>query len=380
MSLITRCPACGTQFRVVPDQLKISDGWVRCGQCSQVFDAQASLAGGAPAPVPEPVPAPASASASASAPEPAPEPAPVVDGFADIAADDEPAYEPPPLHPVPEALAAPAHDAAPEPDLQWTTPLEPTVSPEPVPAPQPEPVPQAEAPGPIEPVLDPLPDAQPPAAEFPPEAAPVVAAPEPVIADADADATDAAQACAPAPSPEPALDQVSFVRQARRRALWQRPVVRLGLVLLACLLGLLLAAQVALQQRDTLAQQAPGLRPVLEALCQPLGCRVGPPRRIEALVIDNSNFSRLRTDAYKLAVTLANQAPTAVAMPALELTLTDSQDQPILRRVIAPAELGQGAAGVIGPNAQWSATLTVAVTPNAATARIVGYRLLAFYP
>lgn len=376
MSLITRCPACGTQFRVVPDQLKISDGWVRCGQCSQVFDAQASLAGGAPAPVPEPVPAPASASAPEPAPEAAPEPAPVVDGFADIAADDEPAYEPPPLHPVSEALAAPAHDAAPEPDLQWTTPLEPTVSPEPVPAPQPEPVPQAEAPGPIEPVLDPLPDAQPPAAEVPPEAGPVVAAPEPVIADA----ADATQAGAPAPSPEPALDQVSFVRQARRRAFWQRPSVRLGLVLLAFLLGLLLAAQVALQQRDTLAQQAPGLRPVLEALCQPLGCRVGPPRRIEALVIDNSNFSRLRTDAYKLAVTLANQAPTAVAMPALELTLTDSQDQPILRRVIAPAELGQGAAGVIGPNAQWSATLTVAVTPNAATARIVGYRLLAFYP
>ena len=39
-----------------------------------------------------------------------------------------------------------------------------------------------------------------------------------------------------------------------------------------------------------------------------------------------------------------------------------------------------GAAGVIGANAQWSATLTVAVTPNAATSRIVGYRLLAFYP
>ncbi|WP_299763436.1 zinc-ribbon domain-containing protein, partial [Ramlibacter sp.] len=29
MSLITSCPACGTMFRVVPDQLKISEGWVR---------------------------------------------------------------------------------------------------------------------------------------------------------------------------------------------------------------------------------------------------------------------------------------------------------------------------------------------------------------
>ena len=51
MSLITRCPACGTMFKVVPDQLKISDGWVRCGQCSEVFDASVHLqtAGSEPA-------------------------------------------------------------------------------------------------------------------------------------------------------------------------------------------------------------------------------------------------------------------------------------------------------------------------------------------
>src|SRR3990167_9393138 len=43
MSLITRCPACTTMFKVVPDQLRVSDGWVRCGQCSEVFDANANL-------------------------------------------------------------------------------------------------------------------------------------------------------------------------------------------------------------------------------------------------------------------------------------------------------------------------------------------------
>lgn len=37
MSLATRCPSCGTIFRVVQDQLKVSDGWVRCGQCQEVF-------------------------------------------------------------------------------------------------------------------------------------------------------------------------------------------------------------------------------------------------------------------------------------------------------------------------------------------------------
>src|SRR5438045_2747910 len=43
MSLITRCPACGTMFKVVADQLKISEGWVRCGHCAEVFDATADL-------------------------------------------------------------------------------------------------------------------------------------------------------------------------------------------------------------------------------------------------------------------------------------------------------------------------------------------------
>eukprot|EP01035_Chromulina_nebulosa_P057318 gene57318-78535_t len=43
MSLITRCPACGTMFNVVTDQLKVSQGWVRCGQCADVFDAKIHL-------------------------------------------------------------------------------------------------------------------------------------------------------------------------------------------------------------------------------------------------------------------------------------------------------------------------------------------------
>ncbi|OGB33278.1 MAG: hypothetical protein A3F78_16410 [Burkholderiales bacterium RIFCSPLOWO2_12_FULL_61_40] len=43
MSLITRCPACTTMFKVVPDQLRVSDGWVRCGQCDEVFDANVHM-------------------------------------------------------------------------------------------------------------------------------------------------------------------------------------------------------------------------------------------------------------------------------------------------------------------------------------------------
>ena len=43
MSQVTRCPSCGTRFKVVADQLRISQGWVRCGMCQSVFDASQEL-------------------------------------------------------------------------------------------------------------------------------------------------------------------------------------------------------------------------------------------------------------------------------------------------------------------------------------------------
>jgi predicted Zn finger-like uncharacterized protein len=56
--MITRCPACGTSFRVQADQLAARDGQVRCGQCTTVFDAQATLVS-EPDRAPEPAPRPA---------------------------------------------------------------------------------------------------------------------------------------------------------------------------------------------------------------------------------------------------------------------------------------------------------------------------------
>ncbi|MGH8735851.1 MAG: DUF3426 domain-containing protein [Burkholderiales bacterium] len=51
MNLITRCPNCGTAFRIQPAQLAARGGRVRCGKCSAVFDAVAALQdhGAAPA-------------------------------------------------------------------------------------------------------------------------------------------------------------------------------------------------------------------------------------------------------------------------------------------------------------------------------------------
>lgn len=43
MSMMTRCPGCGTAFRVSEQQLGARDGQVRCGRCNTLFDAVATL-------------------------------------------------------------------------------------------------------------------------------------------------------------------------------------------------------------------------------------------------------------------------------------------------------------------------------------------------
>jgi predicted Zn finger-like uncharacterized protein len=56
MSLVTRCAACGTTFRVTQPQLEAHGGKVRCGTCKAVFDGRQGLLV-----LPEPAPAPGDA-------------------------------------------------------------------------------------------------------------------------------------------------------------------------------------------------------------------------------------------------------------------------------------------------------------------------------
>ena len=43
MQLITRCPQCETAFAFESSQLRLAQGWVRCGQCSSLFEADKYL-------------------------------------------------------------------------------------------------------------------------------------------------------------------------------------------------------------------------------------------------------------------------------------------------------------------------------------------------
>jgi len=92
MSLATRCSACGTVFRVVQDQLKISEGWVRCGRCESVFNALEALFDlerEAPPPWPGGTGEPEPMAEALAAPRPAPSDAPRVPAIADTLPPDE---------------------------------------------------------------------------------------------------------------------------------------------------------------------------------------------------------------------------------------------------------------------------------------------------
>jgi hypothetical protein len=112
--------------------------------------------------------------------------------------------------------------------------------------------------------------------------------------------------------------------------------------------------------------------------CELAGCKVDVPRQIESVVIENSSFMRIRSDLFRLGFMIRNTAGVEVATPAVELTLTDTQDRPVLRRVFQAAELGSSVA--LAPKGEWSAVLNLGVASSGDSGRVAGYRLLAFYP
>lgn len=316
MSLITRCPACGTMFKVVPDQLRISEGWVRCGHCSEVFDASANLHNEVPA--------------------------------------TEPGVLVPQAAPPPAATAAPKH---------------------------PDPGPESEAfASSLNTEIDEIQVSPPDSVMLAAEARFLIEDPrdQPFELRRQDGAIVETQPSQLEPELDSVLEDVSFVRDARRKAFWGSPRVRAASIAGLVGLALLLLLQVAVHDRDRLAASDPSLRPWLTRVCGLLNCAIMPPRQIDAIAIESSSFNKLRGDAYRLNVTLKNQANVPVALPALELTLTDVQDQAVVRRVLQPADLGS-TSDVVSPASEWSGSLTLAVAPNGA-GRIAGYRLLAFYP
>ena len=321
MGLITRCPTCGTMFKLVADQLKISEGWVRCGHCAEIFDATADLRDESEIDLPAVARTDERASPTAPASQPESEPESVSSGYPSVQSqvDDSAIDAAPDANEIEEQVQKLREDPL---DRPWE------------------------------------------------------------IHRADADIESAGPYGFSRPVPlqaEPELHDLSFVRQARRREYWRKPGMRAVLVLFAFVLSALLAAQAAYQDRDRLAAAYPQLRPLFDKVCDTMRCRIGPPHSIDSVAIETSSFNKLRGDTYRLSVTLRNQGITPVAMPALELTLTDTQDQAVVRRVLQAPEIAPNTPAIAAAS-DWSTSIVIALNPTAAGGRVSGYRVLAFYP
>lgn len=189
---------------------------------------------------------------------------------------------------------------------------------------------------------------------------------------------ESAAAQEPLPEPEPLPPELSFVRPVRTEAAEEQPVLLAALASLAFTLLLVLLLQMVVYERNTLAASQPRLATLLSRLCQPLNCDVSPVQKIEAVVIESSSFLRVQDVNFRLTVVLKNTAPVTVAAPAIELTLTDTQDQALLRRIILPDEL-QGTSDALAPGLEWTAAVNAVLAPEIAAA-VAGYRMVAFYP
>jgi hypothetical protein len=171
-------------------------------------------------------------------------------------------------------------------------------------------------------------------------------------------------------------DMPSFVRKADRVQHWRQPRVRAALAAVAALGTVALSAQVAHSYRDAIAARFPAAQPALEASCEVLGCRVEAARAIDKLAVESSGLVRVeKSSVYKLQVSLRNRGNTTLAMPALDLTLSDSTGKPVARRVLRATDLGVNEATLAAGR-----ELALQATLQAATEPIVGYTIELFYP
>lgn len=393
MSLATRCTSCGTIFKVVQDQLKVSEGWVRCGRCNEVFNALDGLFDLERDPPPQrpasapPRPPEPTAQASARSAPPAPQPASAERAAAPRAEASATRVAPAPVDET-DVPATHEDDAL---DSRWL--LRPSSDGRSASERRHKQSKQsdfadARFPKDVEFDLDDSDfnlDAEPPA---PPPLAP---RPMPEVKSSGKSrkskegGKDGGKKKSGSKAKGDGASTPSFIKQANRQAQWQHPAVRTTLASVALVLVGMLAAQAGIAFKDELAAQYPEVRPALAQLCIVAGCEIGPWRHIEDLAVDSVTLTRGGSPAsdasdspdaaYKLNVVLHNRATVAIATPHVELSLTDASGSLVSKRVLSPADFGF-TLSELPPGGDTSLQARLVSTGN----RFAGYTVELFYP
>ena len=323
----TRCPDCQTTFRVTSDQLKARAGKVRCGQCQTVFNALDSLL--------EDTEGGTATSATATVAVP----------VAQEAASDRN-----------EQLLVPAEVHG-ESDTEVHFLVDPT-----------QPPPEAI-------------DDWPPATEASPSQTPDGDARASSAADTQELGKAAGLILPRATNEIPGYSKWSEGPVSEAASLPVEKAARWPFVLAAVLLMLALAGQVVFRFRSEIAVTTPALRPLLEALSQALDTDIPLPRHVELVSIEASDLQSdpAHGNLLILNATLRNRATYGQAYPSLELSLTDTQDVAIVRRVFSPAEYLSVKTEADQPFRAKS-DVAVRLWIEALDISAAGYRLYVFYP
>ncbi|MEO7056272.1 MAG: zinc-ribbon and DUF3426 domain-containing protein [Caldimonas sp.] len=351
MSLATRCTSCSTVFRVVQDQLKVSEGWVRCGRCDAVFNALEGLfdLGRESPPDWEKTRVSPQELDDAELPLAA---AP----FPSAAGADAPAY----ADADADAIADDLHDVTGTPSTLDSLLADPV---------------DAHLFGPRK------------RADSAPKPAGQIGARDRVeFSDARFDSDLFAEN--PSSSDDEHVESAStdvagletttrpeFLRRADRRARWRSWPARSLLAAGSCVATLVLLLQFGHHYRDTLAAQWPALRPVLASWCAQAGCTLHAPRRLADVLLETSALTITPArDAFVLSVNLRNRGTVALAAPSIDLNLTDSNGRLVARRALSPRDFR--ASEVLQAGAEAALQLTLTTSPTT----VAGYTVEIFYP
>lgn len=116
--------------------------------------------------------------------------------------------------------------------------------------------------------------------------------------------------------------------------------INFWLVSLSVLLALLAGMQTIYAKRTQIAAEYPQYKTYLVQVCQALKCEIPLPRNLDLLTIDDSDMQEddNHQNVIKFSSLLANNARFTQAYPNIELTLTSTDDEPVLRKIVQPNE------------------------------------------
>jgi len=173
-----------------------------------------------------------------------------------------------------------------------------------------------------------------------------------------------------------AIDDLSINTKFQKRK--TKPNV--WFLLFSLLLITLAVLQTIYFLRTKIAAEYPQFKPYLLQACAILQCNIALPNNLNLFTIDDSDMQE--SEEYDKVVDfsslLINNANYAQAYPNIELTLTDTDDQPVVRRLIKPSEYLKANANLdSGMASKDEARVKLAI--NVTDLSVAGYRVMLAY-